>query len=75
MLENLRKTIYELMIKNHMTMKNIADALDYSLEDVDKILFDWVVIPPVELERIAALFGLTKGELLSYQKRRMSNGI
>lgn len=67
LIEDLRKSIYELMKKNNMTCHKLADTLGYSISDVDRILFGEVLLPPVEIERIANLFGLTKRELIYYQ--------
>ena len=68
LIEDLRKSIYELMKKNNMTCQAFGDALGYPITDVDRILFGEVLLPPVEIERIANLFGMTKRELLYYQE-------
>ena len=68
LIEDLRKSIYELMKKNNMTCQEFGDALGYPITDVDRIIFGEVLLPPVEIERIANLFGMTKRELLYYQE-------
>ena len=68
LIEDIRKSIYELMKKNKMTCQEFGDALGYPITDVDRILFGEVLLPPVEIERIANLFGMTKRELLYYQE-------
>jgi len=70
LIENLRKSIYELIKKNNMTCQEFGDALGYSVSDVDRILFGEVLLPPEELERIAELFGITMRELIYYQKEK-----
>lgn len=67
LIENLRLSIYELMRKNNMTCQEFGDALGYPITDVDRILFGEVLLPPVEIEKIAKLFGLTKQELMYYR--------
>lgn len=68
MIEDLRKSIYQLMKKNNMTCQEFANALGYSLIDVDRILFGEVLLPPTQIEQIAELFGMTKRELMYYQE-------
>ena len=70
LVENLRKSIYDLMKKNNMTFQEFGDALGYSLSDVDRILFGDVLLPPNQIERIAQLFGITMRELLNYQEEQ-----
>ena len=67
LIENLRLSIYQLMRKNNMTCQEFGDALGYPITDVDRILFGEVLLPPVEIEKIAKLFGMTKQELMYYQ--------
>ena len=67
LIENLRLSIYMLMRKNNMTCQEFGNALGYSITDVDRILFGEVLLPPVEIEKIAKLFGMTKQELMYYQ--------
>ena len=69
LLENLSKSIYELIQKNNMTLQEFGDTLGYTSEDVNGILFEGVFLPPVEVERIANLFGMTMEDLLYYQER------
>ena len=65
---DLRTSIYELMKKNKMTCQAFCDALGYPISDVDRILFGEMLLPPVEIERIANLFGMTKSELLHFRQ-------
>lgn len=69
-IEDLRKSIYELMKKNNMTCQEFGDALGYPISDVDRILFGEVLLSPVELDKIAELFGITKRELVYYQESK-----
>ena len=39
LIEDLRRSIYELMKKNNMTCQEFGDALGYPVTDVDRILF------------------------------------
>ena len=69
LVEGLRKSINELMDKNNISRRDFANSLGYSVTDVDRILYGDVLIPPVEIERIANLFGMTMDELIHYQDR------
>ena len=66
--EELKRSIYELMKKNNMTCQEFSETLGYSIIDVDRILFGELLLTPVEIERIANMFGLTKRELMYYQE-------
>lgn len=67
LVEDLKKSIYELIKKNKMTYQEFRDAMGYTNTDVDGILFGETLLPPIEIERIANLFGMTKKDLLYYQ--------
>ena len=64
LIENLRRSIYELMKKNNMTCQEFGDALGYSITDVDRILFGEVLLPPVEIEKIAELKNIPPTEVM-----------
>ena len=53
-----------LMLKNHISREQIADAMGYSEYDMDRLLSGVLIVPPAELEEIADILGTTKKDLL-----------
>ena len=58
---NIRMCMQEAGI----SLDGFAGNLGYSMKDVWNVIEGKVIIPPVELEKIANLFGITKNELLN----------
>ena len=52
------------MLEANISPDNFAKNLGYSIKDVWNVIEGKVVIPPVELEKIANLLGTTKRELI-----------
>lgn len=53
------------MQESGISLDGFAGHLGYSMKDVWNVIEGKVIIPPVELEKIANLFGITKNELLN----------
>ena len=52
------------MLEANISPDNFAENLGYSIKDVWNVIEGKVVIPPIELEKIANLLGTTKSELI-----------
>ena len=63
--------IYTFMQKAKFTPDDIADKMSYSLKDVWNVIEGKVMIPPVELEKLAMLLGVTKEEFISHEPERL----
>lgn len=53
------------MLEANISPDNFAKQLGYSAKDVWNIIEGKIVIPPVELEKIASFFGTTKCDLMN----------
>lgn len=58
--------IYTFMQNADITPEELAKALNYSLKDVWNVLEGKIMVPPVELERIAKVLGSIKDEIVRY---------
>ena len=58
--------IYTFMRNAGTTPDKMAEELKYSLKDMWGIIEGKIMLPPVELERIAEILGTSKDELISY---------
>lgn len=59
--------IFTLMQNSGISREDLAEKLNYTYRDMCRILEGKLMLPPVEIEKIAELFGKTKKELLSYE--------
>lgn len=59
--------IFTLMQNSGISREELAEKLNYTYRDMCRILEGKLMLPPVEIEKIAELFGKTKKELLSYE--------
>lgn len=59
--------IFSLMQISGISREDLAEKLNYTYRDMCRILEGKLMLPPVEIEKIAELFGKTKKELLSYE--------
>ena len=59
--------IFTLMQNSGISREDVAEKLDYTYRDMCRILEGKLMLPPVEIGKIAELFGMTKKELLSYE--------
>lgn len=59
--------IFTLMQNAGMSREELAEKLNYSYRDMCRILEGKLMLPPIEVKRIAAVFGKTKQELLHYE--------
>ena len=59
--------IFTLMQNSGISREDLAEKLNYTYRDMCSILEGKLMLPPVEIGKIAELFGKTKKELLSYE--------
>lgn len=59
--------IFSLMQISGISREDVAEKLNYTYRDMCRILEGKLMLSPVEIEKIAELFGKTKKELLSYE--------
>lgn len=59
--------IFTLMQNSGISREELASKLNYSYRDVCRILEGKLMLPPIELRKIADFFGITKSELLYYE--------
>lgn len=62
--------IFMLMQNSGISCEELAEKLNYTYRDMCRILEGKLILPPVEIGKIAELFGKTKKELLSYETDR-----
>lgn len=53
------------MLEANISLDNFAEHLGYSIKDVWNVIEGKVIIPPIELEKIASFLGTTKSELIN----------
>ncbi len=53
------------MLEANISLDNFAEYLGYSIKDAWNVIEGKVIIPPVELEKIASFLGTTKSELMN----------
>lgn len=61
----LGANIRTCMLEANISLDNLAEHLGYSIKDVWNVIEGKVIIPPVELEKIASFLNTTKSELLN----------
>lgn len=59
--------IFTLMQNAGISREDFAEKMNYTYRDMCRILEGKLMLPPVELGRIAGLLGKTKSELLHYE--------
>ena len=59
--------IFTLMQNSGISREELAEKLNYTYRDMCRVLEGKLLLPPVEIAKIAELFGKTKKELLSYE--------
>ncbi len=59
--------IFTLMQNSGISREDLAEKLNYTYRDMCRILEGKLMLPPVEIRRIAEVFGKTKKELFSYE--------
>lgn len=62
--------IFMLMQNSGISREELAEKLNYTYRDMCRILEGKLILPPVEIGKIAELFGKTRKELLSYETDR-----
>ena len=63
--------IFTLMQNSGISREDLAKELNYSYRDMCRILEGKLMLPPVELEKIAKFFGKTKKELIIFETDRI----
>ncbi len=63
--------IFTLMQNAGISREELAAKLNYSYRDMCRILEGKLMLPPVEIKRIAEFFGKTKQELLHYESDKV----
>ena len=61
----LGNNIRMCMLEANISLDHFAKHLGYSMKDVWNVIEGKVIIPPVELEKIASFLGTTKSELMN----------
>lgn len=62
--------IYTLMQDSGISREDLAEKLNYTYRDICRILEGKLMLSPIEIEKVAELFGKTKKELLNYEADR-----
>ena len=68
---NLGVNIFVLMQNSGISREDLAEKLNYTYRDMCRILEGKLMLPPVEIEKIAKFFGKTKKELLNYKADKL----
>ena len=75
MMDNIEKkignNIFMLMQNAGISREELAEKLNYSYRDMCRILEGKLMLPPVEIKKIAEFFGKTKHELLHYEAEKV----
>ena len=58
--------IYTFMQEANLCPKDLASSLNYSINDVWNVIEGKIMIPPVEIEKIAGVLGTTANQLVTY---------
>ena len=61
----LAANIRTCMLEANISPDSFAEHFGYTIKDVWNVIEGRVIIPPVELQKIASLFGITKSELIN----------
>lgn len=61
----LGANIFTFMQNSGISREDFAKLLDYTYRDVCRVIEGKLVLPPVELARVASVLGITKKELMS----------
>ena len=59
--------IYALMQNSGISREDFAKKLEYTYRDVCRIIEGKLMLPPMEISKIAEVLGTTKQELLHYE--------
>lgn len=60
----LGNKIKELALQNSIEIEELAYRLKYTYTDMTRIIEGELIVPPIEIERIAKIFGKTKQEFI-----------
>ena len=59
-------SVYALMQKANISLEDFSKAMGYSARDTWNVIEGKVIVPPMELKKIAEVLGTTKKALLDY---------
>ena len=59
------------MLEDNISIDSFAKHLGYSIKDVWNVIEGKVIIPPVELDKIASLLKTTKSELINRESESL----
>lgn len=63
--------IFTLMQHANIGREDLAQRLGYSYRDMSRILEGKLILPPIEVKRVAQVFNMTKKELLDYNSDKL----
>lgn len=63
--------VYTFMQKANITPEELAKQMSYSLKDIWNVIEGRVMIPPVELNKLASMLGVTKEDLVTNESERL----
>ncbi len=64
--------IYVFMQKLNLPLEEFAEKMSYSKKDVWNVIEGKVMLPPIELEKIALVLGVTKEQLVMNEPERLA---
>ena len=63
--------VYTFMQKAKLTPEELANRMSYSLKDIWNVIEGKVMIPPVEIDKLASMLGVAKEDLVSDKSERL----
>ena len=63
--------VYDFMQKAKLTPDELAKQMSYSVKDIENVIEGKVMIPPVEIDRLASTLGVTKENLVMNESDRL----
>ena len=63
--------VFTFMQKAGLTPEQFSEKTSYSINDIWRVIEGKVMLPPVELQKIASVLGTTKEELISNEPDRL----
>lgn len=63
--------IFTLMQDSGISHEELAKKLNYTVRDMYRVIEGRLMLPPIEIERIAKILGKTKSELLNYESDKV----
>ncbi len=63
--------VYNFMQKAKLTPEELAERMSYSLKDIWNVIEGKVMIPPVEIDKLASMLSVAKEDLVSNESERL----